>query len=199
VFYERQAHGVLKRYPLWSAVGGSSLRISNDATARIVYQATRSLRYGTFDGSSVKTSAIPGTTAHDRNPVLVLDAQDHAHVAWTRTGGPSCGDETPSVTGSYYATNQDGSWSVVSRGRVTGDLGTISLTVDVATRRVHFLVAGDFGVKYFTKTPTGAWRGQRLSSEYATGAAIRLDPGDGRLLAVFSLSAESGVRYTTKP
>jgi len=199
VVYERQASGVLERYPLWSAAGGSSLRISNDGTARIVYQATRSLRYGTFNGSSVKTSAIPGTTANDRNPVLVLDAQDNPHVAWTRTGGPSCGDESPNITGSYYATNQAGSWTAPSNGRITGDLGTISLTVDVATRRVHLLVAGDFGVKYYTKTPRGAWRGQRLSSEFAGGAAIRLDAANGQLLAVFSLSGESGVRYTTKP
>ena len=83
--------------------------------------------------------------------------------------------------------------------RVTGDLGTISLTVDIATRRVHLLVAGDFGVKYFTKTPTGAWRGQRLSSERARSGALRLDPADGQLLAVFSLLVEKGVRYTTKP
>jgi hypothetical protein len=201
LYYEIYAGGTLKRYPLSDAVGSSSLRVSNDGTARIAYETAHSLRYASFNGSSFDTSSIPGTTGDDRSPVLVLDAQDHAHVTWSHTGGPGCGGRGPeAVDGTYYATNQSGSWTPRAERRITADLGTTSLTVDTATRRVHLLVAGAFGVKYYTKTPTGSWRGQRLLSSFASGAAIRLDATNGKLLVVYAAFVPSGhIDYLIKP
>ena len=54
---------------------------------------------------------------------------------------------------------------------VAGDL----MTVDVKSGRVHLLVAGFSGVRYFTKISTGPWTSQALSSSPAGVAVIRQD------------------------
>src|ERR1035437_9103188 len=49
--------------------------------------------------------------------------------------------------GNSYATNAGGTWTLVAQRRITTVLGPTSLVVDVATGRVHVLLAGDFGVR----------------------------------------------------
>jgi hypothetical protein len=199
VIYERLAGGVLKRYPLPGAIGSSSLRISNAGTARIAYQSINGLSYARFDGTAIKSARIPGTSSGDRDPVLVLDAQDHAHVAWTRTVGPSCGDESPRAPGTYYATNRDGAWTAAIERRITSALGVTSLTVDTATGRAHLIVGDETGIRYFTKSAFGAWKGTRLSTEETQDAVIRLDQDSGVLLVVYTGAPNGIVRYLTKP
>ncbi len=204
VFYESSKSGVTHRYLLSDAVGLSSLRIGSDGRARIVYDGAHSLRYAVFTGSGFSKSSIPGTTADDRNAILVLDANNRAHVVWSHTTGPGCGDgEGSPLDGMYYATNAGGSWTAPAARRFTTDIGAASLTIDTATGRVHVLLGGDFGVRYYTKPGSGAWSQQKLTSAKAYSVALRLDQARGRLLAVYARQPDTNVSSSvyafTKP
>jgi len=203
LYYETSTGAAYHRYLISGGFGTSSLRIGSDGAARIVYQGEGSLRYATFTGSGFTTTSIPGTTGEDRNPLLVLDAANHAHVVWSREPGPGCAIRDPNPDdGTYYATNKTGAWSAVGTRRITTNLGATSLTADVGSGRVHVLVAGS-GVRYYSKPAAGAWTGQLLSSSAALGAAIRLDQSSGTLLAVYSRQLSNGdsgsIYYLTKP
>jgi hypothetical protein len=209
--YETTASGVLKRYAVPGATGGASLRVGGDGRARIAYEAADSLRYATFTGSSLHWSAIPGTLGRDGNPVLFLDGANRAHVVWERmtrrpqTRGCVVDGEPPPAppdNGTYYATNASGSWTSPAGRRITTNLGSASLTLDLASGRIHVLLGlWDRGVRYYTKTATGSWSGQWLSSAQSSGVVIRLDQTRQRLLAVYAQfdEAAKGIVAFTKP
>ena len=208
--YETTASGVLKRYAIPGATGLSSLRIGSDGRARIAYEAEDSLRYAAFAGSRLASSAIPGTLGRDGYPVLVLDAGNHAHLVWERmTRRPmtrGCSDidppPDPPDNGTYYVTNASGAWTPSAARRITSNVGTASLTLDVVSGRVHVLLGiSNGGVRYYTKTATGSWSGEWLSSARSSGVAIRLDQPRARLLAVYARfgAASNGIYALTKP
>ena len=208
VVYETTATGRLKRYPLSDAVGGSSLRVGSDGVARIVYEGETALRYAVFLGSTFEKSSIPGTTGDDRDPQLVLDADNNAHVVFTHTGPPGCGlDDPEPEDGTYYLTNASGTWApspAATQRRVTRNVGQPSLTIDISTGRPHVLVGGPFGLKYYTPG-SGKWNGLTLSAQLAWDTSIRLNPANGSLIAVYSRIYDvedpvaPNLHYLTKP
>ena len=209
LIYETTASGALKRYPLTDATlsrfsGTSSLAVGSDGLARIVYQGQSSLRFAIFRGSRFATSSIPGTGKGDRDPRLVLDARNNAHVVWTHAAHPGCDVDQPApADGTYYATNTTGAWApsraAVTR-RITRNVGATSLALD-AGGRPHVLVGGVFGVKYYTPG-SGTWSGLTLSSHRSQGVAIRSGPATPTLFVAYARVLDEvgpNLYYLTKP
>jgi len=198
VYYETYSGGVLKRYVLAGAGYQSSLRVGGDGLARIVYEVAAGLRYAVFNGVGLTSSSIPGTTANDHNPLLVLDAQNKAYVIWTHEEPAGCAPGTAeALDGTYYATNRTGSWTAVASRRFTTMKGAAAITLDAGSGRAYVLVAaGTSGLRYWTKPAIGAWGSQLLSSAQAGSVAIRRDPASGKLLAVYT---SPKIRFFTKP
>jgi hypothetical protein len=204
VQYETTVSGSLKRYRLPGATGTSSMRVGSDGAARIVYETDSLLRYAVFHGSGFDWSAIPATGPGDSRPLLVLDADNRAHVIWTHTGEEGCGAEDPGpLAGTYYATNRTGEWTAPAARRFTRNIGDASLTMDAVSGQVHVLIALETGVKYYTKTAAGRWSGVTVSSHGATSATIRSDGEGRRLLAAYTRLepdfALGGIYALTKP
>ena len=204
VYYETYANGLYQQFQITDAVGLSSLRVGSDGQARIVYEAATSLRYARFTGDGFVKSTIPGTTKDDRAPQIVLDASNSAHVIWTHSAGPACGDmEMSPVDGTYYATNRGGSWTPPAARLVSQDTGAKSLTVEVAGGRAHVVVAGDLGLWYYTKPAGGAWTSQKLSSAFASDTQIRQNQTTGSLFVAYVRGPDANVSSSvfdfTKP
>jgi hypothetical protein len=198
VYYETYSGGVLKRYVLAGAGYQSSLRVGGDGRARIVYEVAVGLRYAVFNGVGLTTSSIPGTTANDHNPLLVLDAQNKAYVIWTHEEPAGCAPGTAeALDGTYYATNRTGSWTAAASRRFTTVKGPAAITLDAGSGRAYVLVAArTSGLRYWTKPVIGAWSSQLLSSVHAGSVAIRRNASDGKLLAVYT---SPKIRFFTKP
>ena len=98
--YETTATGSLKRYVLPGSefLTESSVRVGDDGAARVVYTTDGPIRYAVFHGSGFDWQIIPGTDAFDTDPQLVLDADNRAHVVWSRSGAAGCGAEDPGST-----------------------------------------------------------------------------------------------------
>src|SRR5262249_48136268 len=158
-------------YAVPEEMGLSSLRVGNDGHARIVYPGGRGLRYAVFTGSRLRITNIPNTSIQDAFPALALDAHDNAHVLWSHDDGGRGGLPVP-TNGPYYATNAGGTWS--SPVHLTTFLGATSLTLDVQSGRPHVLIAGQLGVRYYTKSAAG-WNGQTISSARTWAGALKQD------------------------
>ena len=158
-----------------------ALRVGSDGRARIAYASGQDgIRYGVFNGSAFASSKIAGSTEGDDEPVLALDAGNHAHVVWTRYEPAACG-RIP--VGTFYATNAGGTWKTT---RITKEWGDTSVQVDATTGRVHVLVGSQAGLRYFTAAPSGTWtRTTVASTKGAQSTALRLDPATGKLLGVY--------------
>jgi hypothetical protein len=203
--YETYGAGVLKRYVIPGAMPSSpsSLRIGSDGRARVAYEAANhTLRYGRFTGTGFAWSTLPHTGRLDVSPALVLDPQNHAHIAWehrTDFEDPTVTPEEHAADGTYYATNRSGAW--VSR-RITKSIGDVSLTVDRASGRIHVLVGGEQGLKYYTRSAAGVWLGATIDASAPDHVGIGLRQSTGRLFAVFSRRLDDQtfrVLISTKP
>jgi hypothetical protein len=207
--YETDVSGTLRRYPLAGAGDDSSLRVASDGRARIVYETAKGLRYAVFRRSGFQTSLIPGTSAADTSPTLVLDGQDNAHVTWQHNAEwQGCGERpATSEDGTYYATNKTGTWTPAGSRRITTAIGAAVLALDSKSGRVHVLLVRTVGVKYYTMTAPGQWSGQLISPMRSTSAALLVHPSSGELLAVYvgevDVGQEGGtdvrLYYLTKP
>jgi hypothetical protein len=202
LYYETLKGTTYHRYPIPGGYGSVSLRVGTDGRARIAYQTQNGIVLGVFNGSGFSTSRITSPDYEEWGPVLVLDAHDKAHLLWTHSPPPGgCAGPGPSPKdGTYYATNTGGAWKA---GRFTTLVGTTSLQVDDATGRVHALVGGDFGLRYFTKPASGPWTGSKLTSVPVSSPVIRLDPANGTLLVVYirpsGAGGVGGIYVLTKP
>ena len=192
VYYEALKGTDTHRYLVPGAVGESSLRVGSDGRVRIAYEAAGSLRYAVFTGSRFATSRIAGSTG-GYAPQLVLGRNNAAYVVWTRAAdnGRGCTGPGPDPSdGTYFGTTASGHW--VS-GRFTTAVGQASLTVEVATGRVHAVMSNYVALNYFTKTATGGWIRTSLAGKHAQWPVIRQDPATGRLEVVYLAgSANSG-------
>jgi hypothetical protein len=207
--YETNAGGTLKRYALPGALGPSSLRVGSDGHARIAYTTGKvvpgneipdygPIRYATFTGSGFRWSTIPGTSGDDHGLALVLDARNRAYLVWEHTPGF---DELTPNDGTMYATNASGSWTAPAARRITSNVGSASITLDVLTGRVHVLLGSPTGVRYYTKSATGRWSGLTVALAEWSNVAIRLSPATGRLVAIFASPGgnATGVYALTNP
>jgi hypothetical protein len=202
VYYETVEGPTYRRYLIPGAIGATSSRVGSDGLARIAYETTDELRYAVFDGSGFSTSPIGGSTG-GYAPALVLGASNEAYVVWTRAShGRGCADGGGfPEDGTYFGTNASGRWI---SGRITPDLGHASLTLDVATRRVHVIVSGyGSGLDYYTKSTGVEWSKTSLSVKTVGTPLIRLDPATGSLLVVYTDDAGQarieGIYAITKP
>jgi hypothetical protein len=199
-FYETVQGVNVQRYPIEGAFGGISLRVGSDGRARVAFAAGASLKYGVFNGAHFTVTSIPGSSSGSA-PLLVLDAQNHAHVVWQRNNenGGGCVDSPPDPnTGLYYGTDASGSWK---SARVTRTVGPASFTVDIRTGRVHMIVGGGRGLWYYTKPSNGDWTAKKISAIPGSSPVLRLDPMTGRLLVVFigQVGGTNGIYAMTRP
>ena len=185
--YETLAGTTFHRYPMPKSYGGTSLRVGSDGRARIAYNGLKGIKYGQFDGSAFSTSLLPGTNGRDESANLVLDANDKAHLVWTRVPFPDPGagcayeEPPPKDQGTYYATNASGTWVTQ---RITRAIGETSLQVDQKSGRIHVLVT-DRKVRYYTSSGNGAWTASTVPTGPAWSPLLRLDPATGTLLVVY--------------
>jgi hypothetical protein len=182
VYYETARAGNVARYSVPGAVGGTSLRIGADGVARIAYEASSNLQFGVFGGSGFSHSGIPGSK-NGWGPSMVLDAQNHAHVLWTRSyHGEGCADAGPDPDeGMYYGTDASGSWTF---RRISASVADGSLTLDPASGRVHVAISTERGIRYLTKLGSGGWHQIRVTQE-GWSPVIRFSSTDGRVLIAY--------------
>ena len=184
LYYERVDNGALARYRLPGAIDGGSLRVGDDGRARVVYEGERNLQFATFNGSGFSHASIPASSL-GWGGSLVLDAQNHAHVLWTRSyhGGGCAEPEPESWFGTYYGTNETGAWSY---RRISTSTNGGSITLDADSGQIHVAIAGQFGIRYLTKTAHGPWKTVRITNHAGWSPIIKLDPGSGKLVIVYA-------------
>ena len=172
-----------KRHPCGS--GTTAVRGSR-------YTTRHSIRYAVVSatGRLSTTTVFSARDVWMQSPVLVLGRGDHAFVSWSAIpssdeGG--CSDvPTPSNEGTWFATDVDGRWELT---RLSKDIGSASLVLDVDAGRLHATYNDRSGVRYVTRSGDGTWSGTRLdvSTEFE-GRVLRRDPR-----AVRSCSSERAV------
>lgn len=169
----------------------SSLRVGDDGRPRIAYTTAHSLRYAVVAGGDrLETTVV--FSANDvitESPVLVLGGGDRAFVSWTAMpGGEGCEGPLPTHEGTWFATDVDGKWATK---RLSRDVGSASLAVDVASGRLHATYNDERGVRYVTRASDGTWTGSRLDiTRDFRGSILRRDPDTGMLLLVGSLYSD---------
>ena len=184
--------GAGSRFALPNVTGGVSLRVGSDGRARIAYESNASIKLATFTGSGFSVETVPGKAMHD--PVLVLDANDNAHVMYLRTsiysGGMGCIDngELDPNRGLFYTTNAGGSWK---SDRMTRNLGAASFELDRATGQIHAVITSDGTLTYFTKASGGTWQSRKLVGKDAMDAVIARDATSGRIVILYDSMSET--------
>jgi hypothetical protein len=169
----------------------TSLRIGDDGRPRIAYTTAHSLGYAVATGSDRLATTVV-FSAEDvimESPVLVLGGGDHAFVSWAAVpGGEGCDGPSPSHEGTWFATDVDGKWTIK---RLSKDVGSASLALDVESGRLHATYNDLRGIRYVTRAPDGAWTGSRLdvTSDFS-GTVLRRDPRTGLLLLVGPLYSD---------
>jgi hypothetical protein len=199
-FYETDRSGALARHALPGAISPGTLNVASDGAARFAFDTATSLRYAIFHGSGFDWFTIPRTNAASEQPQLAVDADGRAHVAWTQpataTGGAA------SAVGVQYSTNSSGEWTGLGSGRVTANVGSSVLAIDLETGRPHVVVATSAGVKYYTPASATAWGGVTINPRVAGGLDLAIDPATAQLV-VLSSRLTSGLPATlflmTKP
>jgi len=171
----------------------TSLRIGDDGRPRIAFTTGGAMRYGVVSGERLTTSTI---FAYDdvgpSQPVLVLGRGDHAFVSWAAIRGQDvvgCEDTpTPTHEGTWFATDVDGKWATK---RLSTDIGSASLALDVVAGRLHATYTDQRGIRYVTRASDGTWSGSRLEvTEDFNATVLRRDPQTGLLLLVGSVSGD---------
>ena len=203
-FFETVHGGRLHRYPIADAepAGVVSLRLGSDGLPRIAYWSPAGIRYGVFNGTGFTTTTVIKQDGYVWQPNLVLDASNNPRFLWTHSpapGGCVTTDPTP-LDGTYYATDQGGTWT---SSRFTTDVGDTSLQLDNGSGEAYALVTSDGGVDEFTRSPAGSWTANRLVGLDAQNPVLRRDPATGALLVALTVySGESvppGIYVMTKP
>ncbi len=157
----------------------ASLRIGDDGRPRIGYTTRHSIRYAVVSatGRLSTTTVFSARDVWMQSPMLVLGRGDHAFVSWSAIpssdeGG--CSDvPTPSNEGTWFATDVDGGWEST---RLSKDIGSASLVLDVDAGRLHATYNDRSGVRYVTRSGDGTWSGTRLdvSTEFEGGSCVEI-------------------------
>jgi hypothetical protein len=169
----------------------TSLRIGDDGRPRIAYTTGHSLGYAVATGSDrlATTVVFSADDVIIESPVLVLGGGDHAFVSWAAVpGGEGCDGPSPVHEGTWFATDVDGKWTIK---RLSKDVGSASLALDVESGRLHATYNDLRGIRYVTRAPDGAWTGSRLDvTADFSGTVLRRDPRTGLLLLVGRLYSD---------
>jgi hypothetical protein len=174
----------------------TSLRIGDDGRARIAHTSADTLGFAVATGSDrlATTVVFSADDVIMESPVLVLGGGDHAFVSWAAVpGGEGCDGPAPSHEGTWFATDVDGKWATK---RLSKDVGSASLALDVASGRLHATYNDQRGIRYVTRASDGAWTGSRLDvSADFSGTVMRRDVTSGLLLLVGSMSGDDASQY----
>lgn len=174
----------------------TSLRVGDDGRPRIAFTGGGSVGYAVVTGNGrLKTTTIfSADDVEMGSPVLVLGADDRAFVSWAAWPRPGCEAPEPTHDGTWFATDVEGTWAVK---RLSKDIGTASLVIDVATGRLHATYNDRRGVRYVTRAGDGTWSGSRPAfPDGFQASVIRRDPASGRLLLVGSKTDDDDVTRT---
>jgi hypothetical protein len=175
----------------------TSLRIAGDGRPRIAYSTPHAIKYAIVnDDRRLSISTIyAAKDVFMAEPVLVLGRGDHAFVSWAARemefGGGCAEPEPPNPPhkGTWFSTDVDGKWAAK---RLSKDIGSASMALDVASGRLHATYLDQRGIRYVTRAPDGTWKGSRLDrSVDLWGLVLRRDPTSGRLLLVGLDGSES--------
>jgi hypothetical protein len=174
----------------------TSLRIGDDGRPRIAYTTGGAVRLATLSGGRLSTTTVfSATDVEVGSTAMVLGRGDSAFVSWAAMeiyqgeGCESVKPPTPSHKGTWFATDVDGKWTTK---RLTKDVGSAMLAVDVATGRLHAIYSDSRGIRYVTRAADGTWSGSRLvvPRDFAP-SVLRRDPATGTLLLVGSRDDEA--------
>jgi hypothetical protein len=175
----------------------TSLRIGGDGRPRIAYSTPHAIKYAIVnDDRRLSISTVyAAKDVFMAEPVLVLGRGDHAFVSWAARemefGGGCAEPEPPNPPhkGTWFSTDVDGQWAAK---RLSKDIGSASMALDVASGRLHATYLDQRGIRYVTRAPDGTWKGSRLDrSVDLWGLVLRRDPTSGRLLLVGLDGSES--------
>jgi hypothetical protein len=201
VYYESaRPGGSATRVAIPDAVE-TSLRIGDDGHARIAYTTGQAIRYARIDGHTVQRVTVASSDETNfLSPSLVLAPGDVATILWTqdRDAGGGCASPGPGpLDGTYVGTDAGGSWSF---RRVSKAVEPASLTLDPTSGRWHAIILAGDGLRYLTGGADGPISRATLpdgDGDYS-GAVIRRDPTDGRLVVVVA-SSDYGIYGYTLP
>lgn len=169
----------------------TSVRIGDDGLARIAYTSAHSVTYAIVSaaGRLSTTTIFSADDVLMDSPVLVLGSGDRAFLSWAAARGSDeagCAESpVPTHQGTWFATDVDGKWATK---RLTKDVGSASLALDVTSGRLHAIYNDERGVRYVTRASDGTWSGSRLDvTADFSGTVLRRDPRTGLLLLVGSV------------
>ena len=184
------AHGsTMERLTLPNA-NGTSLRVGDDGRARIAYTTAHAVKYAVVgnDGKATTSTVFAASDVFMAGPVLVLGSSDRAYVSWAALpvdAGGGCAEPEPPKpphVGTWFATDVSGSWSTK---RLSRDIGSAQLVVDVDSGRVHATYHDRRGIRYVTRAADGTWSGSRLDASIDLwSTTLRRNPTNGQLLLV---------------
>ena len=183
VAYLAVSAGATTRVPLPKARGSAALRIGGDGLPRVVYTDDDGLVFGTIRGERVRVERVPDTgRAH--SPVLALAPGNDAYLLWTESyaGGGCAEPDPPPTDGTYFGTNEGGSWL---RSRLTKMIGSASLTIDPSSGDLHAVVSDYRKLAWFHRGVDGRWQQETVVAKPVTNAVIRQDPTSGRLVVAY--------------
>jgi hypothetical protein len=193
LYYETRSGASFHRYLIPGGTERGSLAVGSDGRARIVYETTAGLRFGTFTGSSLSSSWVGGSTSRDWAPKLSLDGTDKPHLVWTRSPKPGgCVEPGPNPDdGTYYGTDASGSWV---KHRITTGTGVSAFTMDATTERLYTVLATGKGIRLYTGTSTSAWSGIKVlsTSGWSDGPVVRVNQVSGAIFIAYVNSTDSG-------
>jgi hypothetical protein len=173
----------------------TALRVGDDGRPRIAFTAGGTVRLATLTGAGrfSTTTVFSADDVWVSSPVLVLGSGDHAYVSWSAIASANeagCYEPPPPThEGTWFATDADGKWATK---RLSKDIGTATLAVDVETGRLHATYNDSRGIRYVTRAADGTWSGSRLKGFAGfAGSVLRRDPATGTLLLVGSSDDEA--------
>jgi hypothetical protein len=181
------------------AAEATSLRVGDDGRPRIAYTSGSAIKYAVVTGGRLSTATVfSADDVQVQSPVLVLGSDDHAFVSWAALeidmGGGCESPEPPKPThkGTWFATDVDGRWATK---RLSKDVGSALLALDVARGRLHAIYSDSRGIRYVTRAPDGTWSGSRLDvSRDFSAVVLRRDPATGMLLLIGRMTGEDDTK-----
>jgi hypothetical protein len=189
-YYEALTRGVISRQPIAGAAGSVALRIGDDGKARFAFEAASGIRYGTFDGSRIVSTTIPGSEG-GWAPVFVLAPGNAAIVIWNRSyHGLGCAEPGPEPEdGTYLATNASGSWQTI---KLSSRVGGASLALDTATGEIQALLGDYKSLTLYSRSFGGDWTKKSLGTGWISSSVIRQNPVSGALLVAYVRDVPEG-------
>jgi hypothetical protein len=169
---------------------GTSLRIGDDGRARIAYATGRTIRYAVV-GTDLHLSTrriFDGRQLELSSPNLVLGSGNRAFVTFAAHvplgGGCADGGETLPKPGTYFASDDSGSWHV---RRLSSLISAAPLVIDTWTGRINAVIQGTKGLREYVRDPRGGWTSAGIPrTSFMDAAVVRRDATTGVLLLVAS-------------